>query len=612
MIGETEPLTPPISSRINLKSISSMGIPILLTVAAVVLWFGSLDSINLREMTDLGLVSVLPSTCFIALLILLLSFCMSLHGDLAGHRETFLYAYVIVLIVLLYGITSFIEDIPRVPVTWLHAGFTEYIMRTGTLATEIDARFSWPGFFTANALLTEIAGLENPIAYAGWAPLVFNLMYLFPLLMIMRALTTDKRLVWTAIWFFYLTNWIGQDYYSPQGLNFFLYLVILGVVLRWFKANETSIVDYRERLNVRLSGRIRWLHRFLILTIRDTPNVAVGSFERAGLILIIVVIFTAIASSHQLTPVALIFALGALVVFNRSDLRALPILFGVIAVTWISFMTVDYLSGHVTGLLEEVGNIFGSMNANVTGRLKGSDEHQLVLTFRLGMTLAIWVLAFLGNLRRMFMGHLNLTGMLLICAPFPILGLNSYGGEALLRVYLFALPFAVFLAATLIYPLPETRASVFRTIALGTLSLLLLSGYLFARYGNERVDYMTLNEAAAFHYLYDHAPPGSRFVIASHNNPGRYRDIEKYHFSPDLDEFLLADTADLIDAMKTGSSSHNYLILTRGQEAYGELFYGQAPGWADRLVEALLATNQLEVLYRNPDAIILVLMEDVQ
>ena len=39
-----------------------------------------------------------------------------------------------------------------------------------------------------------------------------------------NAATDDVRLQWAAVWCFYLANWVYQDYLSPQGLTYALYL----------------------------------------------------------------------------------------------------------------------------------------------------------------------------------------------------------------------------------------------------------------------------------------------------------------------------------------------------------------------------------------------------
>src|SRR5713226_7757955 len=52
---------------------------ILLPLCALFLWAISLQYVNIRDTTDLGLVSVLPASIIIALVILTVSFCLTLQ-----------------------------------------------------------------------------------------------------------------------------------------------------------------------------------------------------------------------------------------------------------------------------------------------------------------------------------------------------------------------------------------------------------------------------------------------------------------------------------------------------------------------------------------------------
>ncbi|GAA4954515.1 hypothetical protein GCM10023238_21380 [Streptomyces heliomycini] len=40
--------------------------------------------------------------------------------------------------------------------------------------------------------------------------------------------------MWTAVWIFQLANWVGQDYFAPQGLAYLLHLTVIAMVLRHF------------------------------------------------------------------------------------------------------------------------------------------------------------------------------------------------------------------------------------------------------------------------------------------------------------------------------------------------------------------------------------------
>ena len=37
-----------------------------------------------------------------------------------------------------------------------------------------------------------------------------------------------------AAWLFAAADWVGQDYFSPQSLNYVLYLTFLAILVNWF------------------------------------------------------------------------------------------------------------------------------------------------------------------------------------------------------------------------------------------------------------------------------------------------------------------------------------------------------------------------------------------
>ena len=83
-------------------------------------------------------------------------------------RYTWLLGIQLVLLVLmLHGITAVLESQPRFPISWIHAGFVEFIDRTGTTVPGLDARWSWPGFF---ALAASLAGSGDREALTPSSP----------------------------------------------------------------------------------------------------------------------------------------------------------------------------------------------------------------------------------------------------------------------------------------------------------------------------------------------------------------------------------------------------------------------------------------------------------
>ena len=583
-------------------------VPILLVVLSAITWAASAATVDLRAMNDLGMVSVTPVAGFVALAVLMVSFVWSLSQQ--PSRPWLLLLHVLALVFMLYGYAALVSSQPRFPTAWTHAGFVEYITRTGHTATDIDARFNWPGFFALGALLTRVAGLPDAIPLLSWAPVFFNLLYLGPLFLILRAATRDTRLTWLAIWIFYLSNWIGQDYFSPQAFNYFLYLSVLGILLTWFKAQDHT---FRWLTHRRPSpGRVA---QFIDGLFEETepPSRRSTPLQRVGLVAVLAGLITVIAGSHQLTPIVLVLSLTALVLFGRTSLRGLAVLAAVIVLTWIAYMTVDFMAGHFAKLLSDIGQIGGAVQENVTTRVQGSPGHMFIIYTRLGLTLALWGVAVVGGIRRYRAGRRDLTMAVLALAPFGVVFLQSYGGEMLLRVQYLGLPFMSFFAAALLLPSSTERAPALagrmpsrQTIAVGALCVALLGGFMFARYGNERMDYVTEEEAAGLRELYRIAPPGARLVTPSPNLPWQFQNYEQYQYSPRLGEFLIGDMAALKELMVVPGRS-SYLIITRSQKAHGELFRGAAPGWGDELEQALLRSPDFKQVFENRDCRIFVL-----
>jgi hypothetical protein len=500
-------------------------------------------------------------------------------------------------------------------------------MRTGTVDPYFEAYFNWPGFFILSAFLTQIAGYHDILSYAAWAPVCFNLFYLAPLYVIFTTVTTDKRIIWLGLCFFYLTNWIAQDYYSPQGLSFFLYLLVLAILLKWFKRQ----IPATARQQTAMQQRLGWLSPFIgpiyeWVTAPDPLSAPVQPRQRRVLLVSIVVIFAFMVFSHPLTPFFVITAVTALVVSGRITPLWLPVLMCDMTAAWDVLMAHPYLAGHLAPILSDIGQLHRAISSNVTSRmLAGDPEHVLVGTIRTIMTFIIWGLAFAGAVLRLRRGYRDVSYVLLAIVPFLIALVQSYGGEMLLRIYLFTLPMMAFFAAALFYT-PSTkellvpakttftmreegRASVGKTSLLMTVivSVVLLVGFLFTRYGNERVDYVTNAELTGIHHLYSIAPKGSLLLAGCYETSWQFQDIEQYRF------YVLSDENDLFHALTThnvepvvqliesSKTPEAYFIFTRSQKATAQR-EGLPPDTLDQFEHALLTSRKFVLVYRNTDA----------
>jgi hypothetical protein len=599
---------------------SAVTIASLLSLVAVALWAASLPGVDVSRMSDIGLVSVLPPAMFVSIAMLTISFCISLRELPRGKWLVLL--NVVVLVIIVAATAALVEPEPRTVAVWRHVGVIESISRNGQVDPHIDAYFNWPGFFILGAFIGDVAGVKSAIVFADWAPLLFNFLYLGPLLMLFRSATKDERVVWLAIWFFYSTNWVNQDYFSPQAFGFFLYIAALAVIVRWFSATQSAGKRrrlWRDRLGLhwgRFAGRVP----VTASEATPTPDPELSARQRMALIGLTVILVAAIVPSHQLTPFAMLTSLAALVAFNRTSARMLPVLTAVLIGTWMVFMAASYLAGHIDVLTGHVGRLEDTVQANVGAHIGGSPEHRLVVNSRLALTAVVWGLALLGAILAFRARRLQVTFGLLAVAPFGLVALQPYGGEVLLRVYFFSLPFVAFFAASAFFSGRGSNRSWPRVVVICGASLALLAALPLARYGNERMDFFTADETRAVYRLYDVAPPGSLLVAGSRNVPWKFEGYEEFDYLVVAETDLWAQTeasggdignvvASLESQMRARGRGRAYLIITRSEKVYLDLL-GFAPrGALDRFERAVVSSGQFSQIFGNRDAKVFVVAQ---
>jgi hypothetical protein len=604
---------------------------VLLMLAGLILWVVSLPRINLSQMNDLGLISVMPPGCFIALVLLTISFALVIKRP----KPVALLA-VLELGVLLYfqhGLTALVEPIARFGPSWRHVGVIDYILRNGSVNPRIDAYFNWPGFFGAGALLTQAAGMSNAALFLPWTSLVFELLYLCPLWMIYTSFSDDRRLAWAGLWIFALSIWVGQDYFSPQGLNFFFYLVMIAILLRWFRTRAGKNIPAFLKRFLQKMGRVNEFIERLLLSETGPQQVSAPIQEAAAppqmpgesqshkqhrfeavarlitrfdpqklLILILLVVYMAIIVSHQLTPFAVLIAVSLLVLADRITTRSLPVLMLILLGTWISYMTSAFMNSRIETLLGQAGNVDQLLGANLVDRMVGSPDHQTVVLVRMLLTGGLWLLALLGVLRRWRAGYTDTSAIILTLSPFLLAALQAYGGEMLLRVFLFSLPFVAFMAAALFFPQPVLKNNWTQVILFGLITLAMTFGFFFVRYGNERMESFTLAEQKAVQYLYETAPEGSLLASSTSHMPYKYQDYEKYRYALFSKEILSGDFNTILTKMSDSRYKFAFLIITRAQKAQLAMFYSYSDADMERFQQELLDTSRFKLIYSNEDA----------
>jgi O-antigen/teichoic acid export membrane protein len=544
---------------------------------AVALWVFSLPHIDPRAMTDLGLISVLPFTFVLALLVLTMSFLLLLRRG--AFRSWPLAMHVLALVAFIHATPAIVYGTLRYSWAWKHVGIVDYIARHGGVDPGIrflPVYHNWPGFFGLDTLLTKLAGLPDTLALASWGPVFNNVLYLGALLFLFSGLTRDRRVVWLACWLFFIANWVGQDYFSPQAFAFLLYLLLLGVVVRWLSPASPL----------------------------DRPG-------RRAAICLSVLLIAAIAPSHALTSVMTCIALTALVLARVCDARALPFIAVAVTGIWDLVFAWDYAGHNLASTLDQIRLPWATTSSSLTNVGRLSADQALVANVARGLSIGIIALAMVGAVRQMRGGKLGRAAVVLAAAPVVLFATGNYDGEILFRIYLFAVPFLTYLAAHAFVGVKRPSAPIFITTVAVTL---VLGTFLVAYYGKERSNYFTPQEVSAARYVDTHAPPGSLLIDGTNNYPYAFKNYERFVYvsislePPDSQARVLQNPVGVLSAwMGDRSYRAAYLILTRSQSIDVEANGAMRAGSLTAIERALLSSPRFRVVFHNRDATVFTL-----
>jgi hypothetical protein len=525
-------------------------------------------------MTDLGLISVLPYTFVLALVILTVSFMVLVHSRTLHSWP--LTAHLLALVAFVHGTPAIVYGTLRYSWAWKHVGIVDYIMRHGAVDPVIRFQpvyHNWPGFFGLDALLTQVAGLPGTLTIAIWGPVFNNVLFLGALLFLFSGLTRDRRVVWLGCWLFFIANWVGQDYFSPQAFAFLLYLLLLGVVVRWLGPHSED----------------------------QQPG------RRAALGLT-VLLLAAIAATHALTSVMACIALTALVLTRVCNARVLPLIAVALAGFWDLLFAWDYAGRNLAGTLGEVKFPWDTTSSSLTNVGRLDADQALVANVSRGLSLIVTVIAVAGALRQLRAGKVSRAAIVLAVAPVLLFATGNYDGEILFRIYMFAMPFLAFLAAHAFIGPRRGRMSVVPTALVATL---VLGVFLVAYYGKERMNYFTPQEVAAARYVDTHAPSDSLLVDVTNNYPFSFKNYERFVYvsiarEPPASQarVLAAPAAVLSDWLDNPSYRDGYLLITRSQKIELEEDGAMPVASVGAIERALLSSPRFRVVFHNRDAIV--------
>ncbi|PPK95218.1 hypothetical protein CLV92_10639 [Kineococcus xinjiangensis] len=542
---------------------------------ALALWALSLGGVDLDRLNGYGLLAAVPLLWYVALAICVaVAAVTALHP--ARHRGAF-WAAIAGIVLILHATPAVAYDMPRYTWTFKHIGVVEYIRAANELPRLRDIYYNWPGFFAAAEWFTSAASLDVRTA-ARWAPPFFEILNASAVWYLARSLTRDARTVRLATLVFALTIWVGQDYFAPQPLAFFLGIVLIAVLVRAHRAGGA-------------------LHRDSSSSGRERALLAAGA----------ALIWIGTMTTHQLTPVVVLLVLFVLTALLRWRAWWLVVAFAVLEVAWLA-LAWPYLAQSPYSLFSF--NPLDGSSADVLSRYEPMEgvvfRRATVYVLYFGMFAVGGGWALLTG-RRSVASRIALVGAF---APALVLLAQDYGGEGQLRTYLYALPFLAFSVARAAVAGLERLGAGLRPVATVAGAAVLTALFLPAYLGQERVNRVVPADVAAAEWFYANAAPGTEMIGLAPNSPSRiderYLDYPlQSETSPTAfvsEEFQSSpDAAAVVEYLRT-QEGNPYLVATPSQAGYLEYFGAMQPERFYALQRELDQQPGLRLVFRQDGA----------
>jgi hypothetical protein len=485
-----------------------------------VLWLLALPQIGGAPPSVFGLLVSGP----VFLPLALLGVVVVLLAAVRGRRTAMIGVSAAGLVLLTRATASFVVSEPINSWTYKHIGVVEELQRQHHVVSGSDIYMNWPGMFAASAWLSDASGVPA-IDLARWVTPVVHIVIALQVAALARVLGADRAGSATAAALAVAVNWVGQDYFAPQALAICLAAGVL-----------------------------------VLLVQSDTSRTSA---------LLALCLFGVIVATHQLTPFWLV---GVTVVL--AVLRRVP--------WWLTVAMLAVLIGYVIpryGAISGYGlftgfDLVGNAASNVApssapGRTVGGVFARSACLLMWGATL----LVLLARVRRLgwWRGWRSpevTVPAVLAFSSFVILGGQSYGGEAVLRVVLYStLGCSAVLGPALLTAL-RGRAVLVGAATVWTVVLAAVTAQ--ASFGQWPVNLMRSEDVAAATWLSEDAQ-GSVVIPVLWDWPGLFSDYDRY-----------------VDATVEEEGSLNILLAIQAAQAH-----------TDPRTPTLQALNQ--IVARHPD-----------
>jgi hypothetical protein len=561
--------------RSVVDGLTTRGLPLLLLVGALALFALAVSRLDVDDAGRFGILQVL-GVDYLAGLALLATVLALAYGRpvfdrvVAATANVVLIAYVTMPVAWATGTAPF-------PTAFAHRYIVNWIHQIHALPPDVDARMSWAGFFSASAHLMTISGLQDSEPFIASASLIFGILLAFPLYAIGMVITGDRRTAWSGVTVYVLFNWYQQDYFAPQAVAMQLYTTLIAVLLWQLRSSPLPALEGSRR------------QRYVSAWLRIPGRVA-GRNARwtTALEMILVAIVAALVVGHQLTPLVTILALALFSAMGLTRYKLLWLAALMLFVAWFFYGAGGYWEGHLIEVLSDIGGLDGNLTSSVASRITGDPVYGQMQYLRMGASALLLGLAALGWLRLRHRGFAPIVAALAI-APLSLVLVQSYGGEVVIRSFLYASPLLAPLAAALLLPLAQSIRRHALSVAVCALAML---GCALLVVTNRGLNIAFEQTPRATYEIAVQIQDQTEDTKVGYWGQGLAFTVPLVFDPP---EECFVDARTLADC--TADSDISYLVNTKPDEKYLQYRYGFTPADVRQLVDILVTEKRFEVVY---------------
>ena len=401
------------------KPLLRQHLSILLTGIALVLWLVAVPGLDGVDASYYGLLFS-GSGPLLAVCIVL---CASAMLVAVRDRLVLPAAAAVGAAIVVSRVTTVVAtEVPLYDWTYKHLAVVDYIMVHGQIAPDgTDIYTQWAAFFVEFAWFAEVTGIA-PITIAHVFAPVVHVLLAVTVYSAARVLGRSRRTALVAAFVAEIANWVGQDYFCPQA---------------W-----TLVLAFG----------------MLVLVLASPQNRACGFLA--------ILVYAATVPSHQLTPFWLLAVVTLLCVLKRARPRWIALAMAAIALGYLLLNLEAVLPyGLISG-----GSPVSNAESNVqTSGVPARDHTSTVVRSMSAFVVLTAMVSMLGQWRRK---RPVLAVGIVAFSSFGLLFGQSYGGEAIFRVFLYALLGMAILLAPAIVSAMDGGGGWLRTTAVRTATVI--------------------------------------------------------------------------------------------------------------------------------------------